>query len=174
MDVQDALIEALTAQVSSLQGHLAMALGEIRALQAKEQARTDAPEGTSIEKLVTNSVTAGHLTNHETLSNTDTIGLAMEATKFIALEPEGHTARNNIESSVPNSNLSSRRTKLSFAIAAFIGTCLTWWKLPQEGWYTRSDVAYANGLKERHLRSWDDGPNTAQGVNEIKKLEIEL
>ncbi|GJR60419.1 hypothetical protein Tco_1502581 [Tanacetum coccineum] len=44
---RDALIEALTAQVSSLQGHLAMALGEIRALQAKEQARTDAPEGTS-------------------------------------------------------------------------------------------------------------------------------
>ncbi|GJV31542.1 hypothetical protein Tco_1391942 [Tanacetum coccineum] len=46
MDVQDALIAALTAQVSSLQGHLATALGEIRALQAREQARTDAPEGT--------------------------------------------------------------------------------------------------------------------------------
>ncbi|GJV47645.1 hypothetical protein Tco_1437857 [Tanacetum coccineum] len=46
MDVQDALIAALTAQVSSLQGHLATALGEIRALQAKEQARADAPEGT--------------------------------------------------------------------------------------------------------------------------------
>ncbi|GJX96337.1 hypothetical protein Tco_0352135 [Tanacetum coccineum] len=46
MDVQDALIAALTAQVSSLQGHLATALGEIRALQAREQARADAPEGT--------------------------------------------------------------------------------------------------------------------------------
>ncbi|GJW10337.1 hypothetical protein Tco_1576164 [Tanacetum coccineum] len=42
----DSLIAALTAQVSSLQGHLAMALGEIRALQAREQARADAPEGT--------------------------------------------------------------------------------------------------------------------------------
>ncbi|GKA63697.1 hypothetical protein Tco_0763303 [Tanacetum coccineum] len=46
MDVQDSLIAALTAQVSSLQGHLATALGEIQALQAREQARTDAPEGT--------------------------------------------------------------------------------------------------------------------------------
>ncbi|GKA32550.1 hypothetical protein Tco_0718917 [Tanacetum coccineum] len=36
MDVQDALIAAVTAQVSSLQGHLATALGEIRALQARE------------------------------------------------------------------------------------------------------------------------------------------
>ncbi|GJZ01838.1 putative reverse transcriptase domain-containing protein [Tanacetum coccineum] len=47
MDVQDSLIAALTAQVSSLQGHLATALGEIRALQAREQARADAPEGTA-------------------------------------------------------------------------------------------------------------------------------
>ncbi|GJV61094.1 hypothetical protein Tco_1467194 [Tanacetum coccineum] len=46
MDVQDSLIAALTAQVSSLQGHLATALGEIRALQAREQARAGAPEGT--------------------------------------------------------------------------------------------------------------------------------
>ncbi|GJU62327.1 hypothetical protein Tco_1244162 [Tanacetum coccineum] len=46
MDVQDSLIAALTAQVSSLQGHLATALGEIRALQAREQARADVPEGT--------------------------------------------------------------------------------------------------------------------------------
>ncbi|GJW00923.1 hypothetical protein Tco_1556174 [Tanacetum coccineum] len=48
MDVQDSLIAALTAQVSSLQGHLATALGEIRALQAREQARADVPEGTGI------------------------------------------------------------------------------------------------------------------------------
>ncbi|GJZ31554.1 hypothetical protein Tco_0576601 [Tanacetum coccineum] len=46
MDVQDSLIAALTAHVSSLQGHLAMALGEIRALQAREQVHTNAPEGT--------------------------------------------------------------------------------------------------------------------------------
>ncbi|GKE12028.1 hypothetical protein Tco_1415579, partial [Tanacetum coccineum] len=46
MDVQDSLIAALTAHVSSLQGYLATALGEIRALQAREQARADVPEGT--------------------------------------------------------------------------------------------------------------------------------
>ncbi|GJY53638.1 hypothetical protein Tco_0445302, partial [Tanacetum coccineum] len=48
MDVQDSLIAALTAQVSSLQGHLATALGEIRALQA----RADAPEGTGSSALI--------------------------------------------------------------------------------------------------------------------------
>ncbi|GJZ28712.1 hypothetical protein Tco_0573359 [Tanacetum coccineum] len=46
IDAQDSLIAALTAQVSSLQGHLATTLGEIRALQARDQARVDAPDGT--------------------------------------------------------------------------------------------------------------------------------
>ncbi|GKG06741.1 hypothetical protein Tco_0329710, partial [Tanacetum coccineum] len=46
IDAQDSLIAALTAQASSLQGHLAMALGEIRALQDRDQACADAPEGT--------------------------------------------------------------------------------------------------------------------------------
>ncbi|GJY12219.1 putative reverse transcriptase domain-containing protein [Tanacetum coccineum] len=47
IDAQASLIVALTAQVSSLQGHLATALGEIRALQAGDQARADALEGTA-------------------------------------------------------------------------------------------------------------------------------
>nr|GEU35292.1 putative reverse transcriptase domain-containing protein [Tanacetum cinerariifolium] len=38
IDAQDTLITTLTTQLSSLQGHLATALGEIRALQAREQA----------------------------------------------------------------------------------------------------------------------------------------
>ncbi|GJV11603.1 hypothetical protein Tco_1353144 [Tanacetum coccineum] len=46
INAQESQIAALTAQVSSLQGHLATALGEIRALQAREQARADVPEGT--------------------------------------------------------------------------------------------------------------------------------
>ncbi|GJX30223.1 putative reverse transcriptase domain-containing protein [Tanacetum coccineum] len=46
IDAQDSLIAALTAQVSSLQGHLATALGKIRALQARDQAHADALEGT--------------------------------------------------------------------------------------------------------------------------------
>nr|GEX66816.1 putative reverse transcriptase domain-containing protein [Tanacetum cinerariifolium] len=40
IDVQDTLIATLTTQLSLLQGHLAMTLDEIRALQAREQART--------------------------------------------------------------------------------------------------------------------------------------
>ncbi|GKC45648.1 putative reverse transcriptase domain-containing protein [Tanacetum coccineum] len=90
---QDSLIAALTAQVSSLQGHLATALGEIQALQARDQARADAPEGTNnmpprrcsataraaaaaaapmtataIEQLIEARVSAA-LANHETLRN---------------------------------------------------------------------------------------------------------
>nr|GFB91107.1 putative reverse transcriptase domain-containing protein [Tanacetum cinerariifolium] len=47
IDAQDTLIATLTTQLSSLQGHLATALGKIRALQAREQARAGAPEGAS-------------------------------------------------------------------------------------------------------------------------------
>ncbi|GJX04001.1 reverse transcriptase domain-containing protein [Tanacetum coccineum] len=47
MDVQDSLIATLTAQVSSLQGHLATALGEIWALQEIDvRARRSCLEGT--------------------------------------------------------------------------------------------------------------------------------
>nr|GFA38642.1 hypothetical protein [Tanacetum cinerariifolium] len=45
IDAQDTLIATMTTQLSSLQGHLATALGEIRALQAREQAHAGAPEG---------------------------------------------------------------------------------------------------------------------------------
>nr|GFA90255.1 hypothetical protein [Tanacetum cinerariifolium] len=47
IDAQYTLIATLTTQLSLLQGHLATALGEIRALQAREQARAGAPEGAS-------------------------------------------------------------------------------------------------------------------------------
>nr|GFC64733.1 hypothetical protein [Tanacetum cinerariifolium] len=47
IDVEDTLIATLTTQLSSLQGHLATALGEIRVLQAREQARVGAPERAS-------------------------------------------------------------------------------------------------------------------------------
>nr|GEV15731.1 hypothetical protein [Tanacetum cinerariifolium] len=45
IDTQDTLITTLTTQLSSQQGHLATALGEIRVLQDREQARAGAPEG---------------------------------------------------------------------------------------------------------------------------------
>nr|GEW19895.1 hypothetical protein [Tanacetum cinerariifolium] len=45
IDAQDTLIATLTTQLSSLQGHLVMALGEIQALQAREQARAGTPKG---------------------------------------------------------------------------------------------------------------------------------
>nr|GFB75247.1 hypothetical protein [Tanacetum cinerariifolium] len=45
IDAQDTLIATLTTQLSSLQGHLVTVLGEIQALQAREQARAGTPEG---------------------------------------------------------------------------------------------------------------------------------
>ncbi|GKB13558.1 reverse transcriptase domain-containing protein, partial [Tanacetum coccineum] len=47
INAQESQIAALAAQVSSLHGHLATALYEIRALQAREQARVGAPEDTA-------------------------------------------------------------------------------------------------------------------------------
>nr|GEZ20976.1 hypothetical protein [Tanacetum cinerariifolium] len=47
IDAQNTLIATLATQLSLLQGHLATALDEIRALQAREQARAGAPEGAS-------------------------------------------------------------------------------------------------------------------------------
>nr|GFA54781.1 hypothetical protein [Tanacetum cinerariifolium] len=47
IDAHDTLLATLTTQLSSLQGHIATALGKIRALQAREQARAGAPEGAS-------------------------------------------------------------------------------------------------------------------------------
>ncbi|GJX51219.1 reverse transcriptase domain-containing protein [Tanacetum coccineum] len=81
IDAQDLLIAARTAQVSSLQGHLAMTLGEIRALQARDQARADAPEdttSTAVGLVFSFLVSDNHLiearvfaalANHETLQN---------------------------------------------------------------------------------------------------------
>nr|GFB71337.1 hypothetical protein [Tanacetum cinerariifolium] len=48
IDAHDTMIATLTTQLCSLQGHLATALGEIRALQAREQARAGAPEGADV------------------------------------------------------------------------------------------------------------------------------
>nr|GFA24885.1 hypothetical protein [Tanacetum cinerariifolium] len=45
IDAHDTLIVTLTTQLSSLQGHLVTAIGEIQALQAREQDRVGAPEG---------------------------------------------------------------------------------------------------------------------------------
>nr|GFC44141.1 hypothetical protein [Tanacetum cinerariifolium] len=45
IDAQDTLIATLTTQLSSLQGHLVTALGEIQVLQAREQARAGTLEG---------------------------------------------------------------------------------------------------------------------------------
>nr|GFC45719.1 hypothetical protein [Tanacetum cinerariifolium] len=45
IDAHDTLIATLTTQLSSLQGHLVTALGEIQSLQAREQARAGIPEG---------------------------------------------------------------------------------------------------------------------------------
>ncbi|GJX61703.1 putative reverse transcriptase domain-containing protein [Tanacetum coccineum] len=47
INAQESQIATLTTQVSSLHGHLVMALSEIQALQAREEARADALEGTA-------------------------------------------------------------------------------------------------------------------------------
>ncbi|GKF12665.1 hypothetical protein Tco_0050591 [Tanacetum coccineum] len=83
MDVQDSLIAALTTQVSSLQGHLATSLGEIRALQAREQARADVPEGiasTVVGPFITTNLLGNALTwwNSHKRAVTQEVAYAMD------------------------------------------------------------------------------------------------
>ncbi|GKE43109.1 reverse transcriptase domain-containing protein, partial [Tanacetum coccineum] len=84
----DALIAALTAQVSSLQGQLAMALGEIRALQAKEQDCADAPEGIASTVVGSNNMppkrTARTIRTARVAAATATAAAATTATATVA------------------------------------------------------------------------------------------
>ncbi|GJY00880.1 reverse transcriptase domain-containing protein [Tanacetum coccineum] len=80
---QESLTATLIAQISLLQGQLSAALGQIQALQARDQTHVDDPEGAGavadgyachmtvaeVEQLSKLRVSGPHLLNHETLRN---------------------------------------------------------------------------------------------------------
>ncbi|GJZ48560.1 putative reverse transcriptase domain-containing protein [Tanacetum coccineum] len=172
MDVQDSLIAALTAQVSSLQGHLATALGEIRALQAREQARADVPEGTAstvvgpnnmpprrssatARAVVTAAARAAAATTPMTAA-AGTEGVVVLAQWFEKMESVFHISNCAVENQV------------KFATCTFIGNALTWWNSHMKA--VTQDVAYAMDWKT--LKKMMTVKYCPRG--EIKKLEIKL
>ncbi|GKE18416.1 reverse transcriptase domain-containing protein [Tanacetum coccineum] len=192
IDAQDSLIAALTAQVSSLQGHLATALGEIRALQA----RADAPEGTdnhnnmppsrssataraaaraatavaaaapmtdvAVEQLIKARVSAA-LANHETLRNS-TNGYGDESHNS-GIGNKGTTRTPRGLFHISNCAV---QNQVKFATCTFVRNALTWWNSHMKA--ITQDVAYAMDWKT--LKKMMTIKYFPRG--EIKKLEIKL
>ncbi|GJT03712.1 retrovirus-related pol polyprotein from transposon TNT 1-94 [Tanacetum coccineum] len=130
---------ALTAQVSSLQGHLATDLGEIRALQARDQACTDAPEGTkqyAAKKILcyckataTTAVRAAAAAATPLTAAAGTKGVVVLAQWFEKMESVFYISNCVVEKQV------------KFATCTFVGNALTWWNSHMK--VVTQDVAYA-------------------------------
>ncbi|GKB47842.1 putative reverse transcriptase domain-containing protein, partial [Tanacetum coccineum] len=148
---------ALTAQVSSLQGHLATALGEIRALQAREQARVDVPEGT---------VSTNNMPPKRTSVSTKTARAA--AAPMTAAAVEQLVAHFKSVFGYFSSFLKVKENQVKFATCTFIGNALTWWNSHKNA--VTQDVADAMDWKA--LKKMMTVKYCPRG--EIKKLEIEL
>ncbi|GJZ70095.1 putative reverse transcriptase domain-containing protein [Tanacetum coccineum] len=184
----ESLMTTLIAQVSSLQGQLSAALGQIQVLQSRDQTHADDPEGADnhnnmpprrssasarvaattaatpmivadVEQLIEARVSAA-LTNHETLRNST----------------NGHGdgshnsdtgIRGNMESVFHISNCAVEN-QVKFSTCTFLGNTLTWWNSHIKT--VTQDVAYAMDWKA--LKKMMTVKYCPRG--EIKKLEIEL
>ncbi|GJT37621.1 reverse transcriptase domain-containing protein [Tanacetum coccineum] len=188
IDAHESLIATLVAQVSSLQGHLATALGEIRALQARDQTRTDAPEGAAsmnnmppkrtsaaartaaaasmtaaaVEQLIAERVYAA-LANHETLRN-NTNGHG-DGSHNSGTGIRGTTRTPHELFHISNCVVENQ---VKFATCTFIGNALTWWNSHMK--VVTHDVAYA--MRWKTLKKMMTVKYCPRG--EIKKLEVEL
>ncbi|GJZ64183.1 putative reverse transcriptase domain-containing protein [Tanacetum coccineum] len=186
IDAQDSLIAALTAQVSSLQGHLATALGEIRALQARDQARADAPEGTASTAvgLVFSFLVSDNHNNMPPRRSSATARAVAAAARAAAAVEQLIKARVSValctegvvvlaqwfekmESVFHISNY-TMENHVKFATCTFVGNALTWWNSHMKA--VTQDVAYAMDWKT--LKKMMTVKYCPRG--EIKKLEIEL
>ncbi|GKB25424.1 reverse transcriptase domain-containing protein [Tanacetum coccineum] len=186
-------IAALIAQVSSLQGHLATTLGEIRALQAREQARADAPEDTATGP---NRVSYGTCPNHTSFRELSTNGHGDGShNSGIGIRGATRTLREctykeflncyllnfkgtegvvvlsqwfeKMESVFHISNCAPEN-QVKFATCTFIGSALSWWNSHKKA--VTQDVAY--GMDWKALKKMMMVKYCLKG--EIKKLEIEL
>ncbi|GKE33530.1 reverse transcriptase domain-containing protein, partial [Tanacetum coccineum] len=189
---------ALTAQVSSLQGHLAMALGEIRALQARDQARADVPEGTAImannmpPRRSSATAKAAAATARAAAAAAASMTVAaieqlIEARDSAALANH-ETLRNRTNGHGDRSHNSGTRNRgttrtphelfhisncamknqVKFATCTFVRNALTWWNSHMKD--VTQDVAYAMDWKT--LKKMMTAKYCPRG--KIKKLEIKL
>ncbi|GJT84214.1 reverse transcriptase domain-containing protein [Tanacetum coccineum] len=168
----ESLMTTLIAHVSSLQGQLSAALGQIQALQARDQTHADDPEGAAaatpmtvvaVEQLIEARVSAA-LANHETLQN-GTNGHG-DGSNNSETRIRG-TVRTPMESVFHISNCAVEN-QVKFATCTFLGNALTWWNSHMKT--VTQDVAYAMDWKA--LKKMMTVKYYPRG--EIKKLEIKL
>ncbi|GJW86393.1 reverse transcriptase domain-containing protein [Tanacetum coccineum] len=177
----------LSSAISSLQGQLSAALGQIQALQARDQTHADDPEGAAsmannrppkrtyaatatakavvaapmivaaVEQLIKARVSVT-LANHETLRNS-TNGHGDGS------HDSGTGTRGIILFHISNCALENQ---VKFATCTFLGNALTWWNSHMKT--VTQDVAYAMVWKT--LNNMITVKYCPRG--EIKKLEIKL
>ncbi|GJU67194.1 retrotransposon protein, putative, ty3-gypsy subclass [Tanacetum coccineum] len=187
MDVHDSLIAALTAHVSSLQGHLETDLGEIRALQAREQDRADVPEDTNTSTVVGPNNMPPKRTSAATKTARAAAAAAapmtaaaveqLVADRVSAALANHDTLRNNTNGHGDGSYNYGTRTRgatrtpqnqVKFATCTFIGNALTWWNSHKKA--VTQEVDYVMDWKA--LKKLITVKYCPRG--EIKKLEIKL
>ncbi|GKD93619.1 reverse transcriptase domain-containing protein [Tanacetum coccineum] len=193
---QESLTAALSALVSLLQGQLSAALGQIRALQARDQTHEDDHEGAA-------SMTVGLVSsflvsnNHNNIpprrSSATARATAAAATPMTAAAVEQliearvsaalanhETLQNNTNGVVVLSQWFKKmesvfhisncdvENQVKFATCTFLGNALTWWNSYMKT--ITQDVAYATDWKALKKMM----PVKYYPRGEIKKLEIEL
>ncbi|GJY53462.1 putative reverse transcriptase domain-containing protein [Tanacetum coccineum] len=127
----------------SPQGHLATDLGEIRALQAREQARADAPKGTGFRALL----------NHDTLRNTR-MDMRWKPQFFWHNGDQRELRAHHVEVRVQRYlelviHLTVKNQVKVYALALSLGNCPYLCNFPQEGGYTRCCLCHGlEGIEE--------------------------
>ncbi|GJX34532.1 putative reverse transcriptase domain-containing protein, partial [Tanacetum coccineum] len=173
---QESLMMTLIAQVSSLQGQLSATLGQIQALQARDQTHADDPEGaTSTANNMPPRRTSATTTRAAAAGAADAAATPMTATVVEQLiearGTEGVVVLSQwfekMESVFHISNCAVEN-QVKFATCTFLGNALTWWNSHMKT--VTQDVAYAMDWKA--LKKMMTVKYCPRG--EIKKLEIKL
>ncbi|GKE16140.1 reverse transcriptase domain-containing protein, partial [Tanacetum coccineum] len=179
---QESLMTTLIAHVSSLQGQLSAALGQIQALQARDQTHADDPEGAGVVLwyIDLNSVMCcdpSH-NNMPPRRSSATVRAAVAATRAVAATATPMTAaavekliEARVSAALANHETlqnSTNENQVKFATCTFLGNALTWWNSHMKT--VTQDVAYSMNWKA--LKKMMTVKYYPRG--EIKKLEIEL
>ncbi|GJX40762.1 putative reverse transcriptase domain-containing protein [Tanacetum coccineum] len=174
---QESLMTTLIAHVSSLQGQLSAALGQIQALQARDQAHADDPEGANnmlprrSSATARAAVTAAARAAAAAAATPMTVAAIEQLIKARVSGTEGVVVLSQwfekMESVFHISNCAVEN-QVKFATCTFLRNALTWWNSHIKT--VTQDVAYAMDWKA--LKKIMTVKYCPRG--EIKKLEIEL
>ncbi|GJW27039.1 putative reverse transcriptase domain-containing protein [Tanacetum coccineum] len=152
-------------------GHLATTLGEIRALQAREQARADVPEDTASTNNMPLKRTSAATKTARATAAAAAAAAPMTVAAVEQLGTEGVVVLSQWfkkTKSVFHISNCAPENQVKFATCTFIRNSLTWWNSHKKA--VTQEVAYAMDWKAlKKLMTVKYCPR-----GEIKKLEIEL